>query len=115
MMLYSREPKWKTPVVILVMLCLILQRTPNSGETYILGSLRSRGIRIQRWRVRQSLQEIDPVGRSFRRRRAIRRRVYSVQTPNQLWHIDGNHKLVRWRLVFHGRGTELWIAIQGQV
>jgi len=23
MMLYSREPKWKTPVVILVMLCLV--------------------------------------------------------------------------------------------
>ncbi|KAI7790238.1 hypothetical protein IRJ41_020987, partial [Triplophysa rosa] len=80
----------------------ILQRTPNAGETYILGSLRSRHIRIQRWRVRQSLQEIDPIGRSLRRRRAVRRRIYSVKTPNQLWHIDGNHKLVRWRLVFHG-------------
>ncbi|KAK2836040.1 hypothetical protein Q5P01_016524 [Channa striata] len=28
--------------------------------------------------------------------------IYNVQTPNQLWHIDGNHKLVRWRMVFHG-------------
>ncbi|XP_026128400.1 uncharacterized protein LOC113109073 [Carassius auratus] len=80
----------------------ILQRTPNAGETYILGSLRSRSIRIQRWRVRQCLHELDPIGRSLRRRRAVRRRIYSVQTPNQLWHIDGNHKLVRWRLVFHG-------------
>lgn len=70
----------------------ILQRTPNAGETYILGSLRSRSIRIQRWRVRQSLHEIDPIGKSLRRRRAVRRRIYSVQTPNQLWHIDGNHK-----------------------
>ncbi|XP_016392223.1 uncharacterized protein LOC107727001, partial [Sinocyclocheilus rhinocerous] len=80
----------------------ILQRTPNAGETYILGSLRSRSIRIQRWRVRQCLHEIDPIGRSLGRRRAVRRRIYSVQTPNQLWHIDGKHKLVRWRLIFHG-------------
>ena len=51
--------------------------TPNAGERYIIGSLRSRGIRIQRWRIRQNLQEIDPVGRSLRRSQAIRRRVYS--------------------------------------
>ncbi|XP_054631907.1 uncharacterized protein LOC129181161 [Dunckerocampus dactyliophorus] len=80
----------------------ILQTTPNAGERYVLGGLRSRNIRIQRWRVRRCLQQLDPVGRAFRRRRAIRRRIYNVQTPNQLWHIDGNHKLVRWRLVFHG-------------
>lgn len=63
----------------------ILQSTTNAGERYVHGSLRSRGLRIQRWRVRQSLQEIDPIGRSFRRRHAIRRRVYNVATPNQLW------------------------------
>ncbi|XP_034544131.1 uncharacterized protein LOC117816121 [Notolabrus celidotus] len=80
----------------------ILQSTRNAGERYVHGSLRSRGLRIQRWRVRQSLQEVDPIGRSFRRRHAIRRRIYSVPTSNQLWHIDGNHKLVRWRMVFHG-------------
>ncbi|KAF3859014.1 hypothetical protein F7725_021413 [Dissostichus mawsoni] len=75
----------------------IQQNTPNA-----LGSLRSRGLRVQHWRVRQSLHQVDPIGRSFRRRHAIRRRVYSVQVPNQLWHFDGNHKLVRWRMVFHG-------------
>ncbi|KAK0153675.1 hypothetical protein N1851_004538 [Merluccius polli] len=50
----------------------------------------------------QSLQEVDPIGRSIRRRHAIRRRIYNVQTSNELWHFDGNHKLVRWRMVFHG-------------
>ncbi|KAL2089875.1 hypothetical protein ACEWY4_014563 [Coilia grayii] len=80
----------------------ILQSTTNAGERYVHGSLRARGIHIQRWRVRISLQEIDPIGRSFRRRRTIRRRIYSVSGPNMLWHIDGNHKLVRWRMVFHG-------------
>ncbi|MEQ2276489.1 hypothetical protein XENORESO_021983 [Xenotaenia resolanae] len=52
--------------------------------------------------VTQCLQEVDPIGQSFRRRRTIRRRVYNVQTPNQLWHFDSNHKLVRWRTVVHG-------------
>ena len=64
---------------------VILQSTPNAGEAYVLGSLRSRDLRIQRWRVRDSLNRVDPIGRSFRRRRAIRRRSYSVLSPNQLW------------------------------
>lgn len=63
----------------------ILSNTPNAGETYVRGSLRSRGIRIQRWRVRQILQEIDPIGRCFRRSQAIRRRIYHVAGPNELW------------------------------
>ncbi len=33
---------------------------------------------------------------------AIQRRGYSVPGPNALWHLDGNHKLIRWRLVIHG-------------
>jgi len=32
----------------------------------------------------------------------IQRRVYSVPGPNALWHLDGNHKLIRWGLVIHG-------------
>ena len=32
----------------------------------------------------------------------IYRRVYSVPGPNYLWHIDGNHKMIRYRLVVHG-------------
>lgn len=63
----------------------ILQQTPNSGEVYVQAGLRCRGIRIQCWRVRQSLYTIDPIGRSLRRRHAIRRRTYDVRNPNQLW------------------------------
>jgi hypothetical protein len=25
-----------------------------------------------------------------------------VEGPNCLWHIDGNHKLIKWRFVIHG-------------
>ena len=33
---------------------------------------------------------------------AISRRGYSVPGPDALWHLDGNHKLIRWHLVIHG-------------
>lgn len=32
----------------------------------------------------------------------MRRRVYRVPGPNAVWHVDGNHKLIRWHLVIHG-------------
>ncbi len=35
-------------------------------------------------------------------RPATYRCVYSVPRPNSLWHVDGNHKMIRWRLVIHG-------------
>lgn len=66
----------------------VLSLTPNAGETYITGSLRGRGIRVQRWRTRERLRILDPVGRAVRRRTVIRRRVYNVQFPNQLWYVD---------------------------
>ena len=28
--------------------------------------------------------------------------IYSVDGPNSLWHIHGNHKLIRWKVVIHG-------------
>lgn len=64
----------------------ILTHTPGSGESYISGSLRGRGIRVQRWRVRERLRIVDPVGRALRGRRAIQRRVYNVTVPNQVWY-----------------------------
>lgn len=64
---------------------LVLSTTPNAGETYVKGSLRSRGINIPRRRLRQQLNLIDPVGRELRRRKPIKRRVYNVKGPNHLW------------------------------
>ena len=29
-------------------------------------------------------------------------RKYSVQSPNEIWHIDGYHKLIRWHIVIYG-------------
>ncbi|XP_036417029.1 uncharacterized protein LOC118800955 [Colossoma macropomum] len=46
----------------------------------------------------------DPEGSEMRalQLHTVRRRRYSVPAPNSLWHIDGNHKLIRWRIVVHG-------------
>ena len=75
---------------------------PNSGERSLAGFLRGSGLRVQRSRVRESLTRVDPRGVYMRFRRALHRRRYSVCMPNSLWHIDGHHKLIRWRIVIHG-------------
>ncbi|XP_064638875.1 uncharacterized protein LOC135494625 [Lineus longissimus] len=81
----------------------IMKVTTVCGETLMMGALRSRGYKIQRQRVRDSLARVDPVGRALRRRCVIYRRHYSVPHPNYIWHIDGNHKLIDpWGFVIHG-------------
>ncbi len=80
----------------------IQRRHPRSGCRMIDGAFRSIGCIIQRRRIRESLHRVDPAGCQMRLNRALHRRVYSVPSPNALWHIDGNHKLVRWRFVIHG-------------
>jgi hypothetical protein len=80
----------------------ILQLTPYSGESYVRGGLKGRQVNVQRRRVRASIQRVDPIGRSIRKRYAICHRVYNVRGPNHLWHIDSNHKLISWRFVIHG-------------
>ena len=79
----------------------ISKTTPNLGERRLMGAIRSRNIHIQRRRVRDSLRRVDPVGTALRWRPLIYRRKYSVPCPNALWHIDGNHTLIRYRFVVH--------------
>ena len=77
-------------------------RHSKAGSRIVEGILRSQGFLIQRQRIRDSLRRVDPQGTQERLRRALHRREYKVPSPNALWHIDGNHKLVRWRFVIHG-------------
>ena len=72
------------------------------GEVLIAGHLLSRGIHVQQSRLRASIHRVDPLGTEQRRTTAIVRRTYSVGSPKEVWHYDGNHKLIRWRLVLHG-------------
>ena len=75
---------------------------PTSGQNFLDGYLKAHGYRFQRWRIRDSLLRVDPWGIEQRSRRILHRRSYNVPGPNNLWHIDGLHKLIRWRIVIHG-------------
>jgi hypothetical protein len=93
----------------------IIKVTPNIGQSRMVGALRARGLNIQRHRVRECLRTIDPIGTTLRWNPRIYRRKYHVPHPNALWHIDGNHKLIRWRFVIHAcidRYSRLVIYLQ---
>ncbi len=70
---------------------------PNSGAGEMLGLLQSQtpSIRVQRDVCRRILPEVDPAGTARPWSQAVRRRQYSVPSPNWLWHLDTNHALVR--------------------
>lgn len=56
------------------------------------GSLRSRGVKVSRERIRSALQSIDPLSRALRWPAGLtRRQPYSVAGPNSLWHIGKYH------------------------
>lgn len=77
---------------------IVLQKQnefPNWGNRQMYGYLISRGIRVQFSRVRESQSRIDPEGSVMRRLQHLQHRSYSVRGPQHLWHIDGNHKLIR--------------------
>lgn len=59
-------------------------------------------IEVQRYRLRESVIRTDPLRRLVRWHQVVSRRTYSVTKSNSLWHIDGHHSLIRWRLVVHG-------------
>ena len=50
---------------------------------------------------RASIHRMDPEGVVERKSKAIRRRVYHVPHPNDVWHIDRNRKLIKWCFVVH--------------
>ena len=63
----------------------ILIILPETGEAIIIGALRSRSIHVQRRRVREAINAVDPVNRALRRTVTIIRRKYNVASPNTLW------------------------------
>ena len=61
---------------------------PFSGVSMVYGSLRARGIKVTRERIRSTLRLLDPLGSALRWPSGLtRRRPYSVAGPNSLWHI----------------------------
>ena len=76
----------------------------------MIGHLARRGITVPRAKLRASIHRVDPVNTAMRRSVAVRRRVYVASGPNAVWHIDGNHKLIRWRLVIRKCGSTSYVG-----
>ena len=77
------------------MITMASNEHPGIGIRMLQGFLKSRGHRVQRERLRHSLLRTDPIGVVERWKQTVKRRHYSVKSPLSLWHIDGNHKLIR--------------------
>lgn len=77
----------------------IIEEYPDAGYRSVIGHLLSQGCRVHQQRVINTMRKLDPVGMLFRglymRYNRIHRRCYSVRAPQAIWHIDGNHKLIR--------------------
>lgn len=80
----------------------ILKDFPLCGENLLRQMITLKGIRVPRWRLRESIHRMDERGVCERQAGRLHRRVYNVTGPNHLWHIDTNHKLVRWRFIIVG-------------
>ena len=74
----------------------IVEENPTWGEKMIHGKVESMGLKLRRDDIRRSMRRVDPVGVEESKGRALHRRQYQVAGPNALWHIDGNHKLIRY-------------------
>ena len=72
---------------------MIQMQYPNCGYRVMQGYLATH--RVQQSRIRESMIRTDPVGVMSRWNNTVTRRIYSVRSPNALWHIDGNHRLIR--------------------
>ena len=69
---------------------------PEIGYNMMRGILRSRGIHVPIPRIQQCISNVDPINTAMRWAAPTSRRRYGVPYPNYIWHIDGNHKLVRY-------------------
>ncbi|XP_049333345.1 uncharacterized protein LOC111188803 [Astyanax mexicanus] len=81
----------------------IVSANDEIGPEAVRAQLAGEGILVQRLRVRKSVIRTNPEGAALRTMsHRLHRRTYKVAGPNSLWHVDGNHKLIRWRIVIHG-------------
>ena len=81
---------------------LISDHGRTTGQGYVGGYIKALGLRIQRKRLRESMARVDPQNTALRWGVVVSRRTYQVPWPNSLWHLDGHHALIRWKIVVHG-------------
>jgi len=68
---------------------------PEAGQNMVRGLLKAQNVNVTMARIRECILEVDPVNTALRYALPRTRRTYSVPHPNFIWHLDGNHKLIR--------------------
>ncbi len=68
----------------------------------VYARLRTQVVHVQRDRVIDLLRRVDYIGIQTRMKIVLQRRQYHVTSPNVLWHLDGYHKLIRWKVGING-------------
>ena len=89
----------------------IKHNNPNAGYRLMQGHLLQQGYRIAQARIRDSMRRVDPDGVAIRWAATVQRRKYSVASPLSLWHIDGNHKLIRYTTILIRVRDKYWSAL----
>ncbi|KAK7051234.1 hypothetical protein VNI00_004734 [Paramarasmius palmivorus] len=79
----------------------IIQSFPSFGRRLIQGHLKFMGIHIPRSRVEASYARVVGLPLQSFGVRTIMRRIYTVPGPNSLWHHDGQHGLIKYKIVIH--------------
>ena len=76
----------------------VLHQLPNSGYNTMRSHLLSREYKVQENQIRESMRRADPEGTVVRalQIRVTHRRSYNARAPMSLWHMDGNHRQVRY-------------------
>ena len=77
------------------MVTSIQRQYPHCGYRMMQGYLNGLNHRVQQGRVREAMARTDPEGLASRWCNTVIRRAYSVPSPNSIWHVDGNHRLIR--------------------
>ena len=86
------------------------RNNPQRGENTLYSCLITEGVKVTGQRLRDSIHRVDSEGCILRKSKAVKRRVYNINVlgPHHLWHIEGNHKLIKYNFVIHGaRGVVL--------
>ena len=96
----------KSPNITDEAVCQIIKRElrgPSAGHGYLFKWYKLKTTyEVQERRVIKILREEHPAGTLHKNSRYIKRRVYTCEGPNNIWHVDGNDKLKPYGLPIHG-------------
>ena len=75
---------------------------PFCEEIMLRELLKDQGFNVEIYRLRDSIHRVNDFGVQARKKGRLKRRVCNVKGANHLWHIDTNHKLMKWYIIIFG-------------